>query len=212
MGLFSGIGKILGGVSKVISPISSLVSANPWIGPFASFGGSLLSSYLNNRQSQQNASTANAFSEYMSNTSYQRGVADMEAAGINPMLAYSQGGASAPSGVQAFTVPVPDLGSAARDVQLQVETIKNMGEQNKLLQKQQDVAEADAVLKLSSARALQADTHRKAFFGDLWSTAKDVKDTAAHDLIRTDDRPPGVPSWVQEFERKYPDAKQYRRH
>lgn len=38
------------------------------------------------------------FQENMSNTSWQRGVKDMEAAGINPMFAISQGGASTPSG------------------------------------------------------------------------------------------------------------------
>lgn len=56
------------------------------------------------------AAAARSFTEGMSNTAYQRATRDMKAAGINPLLAYQQGGASTPVG-GAIGGPAASAGS-----------------------------------------------------------------------------------------------------
>lgn len=60
-----------------------------------------LGTYFTRRMAKEDAEDAFNRSMYASNTAWQRGLADMQAAGVNPMLAVHQGGASSPQSPMA---------------------------------------------------------------------------------------------------------------
>lgn len=98
----------LGFIDEILGAGSSL------LGPLFENGFAEEAAHAQRHFSSREALLNRDFQERMSNTAYQRAVSDMKAAGLNPMLAYSQGPASTPSGATgapvAQHVPKVDIG------------------------------------------------------------------------------------------------------
>lgn len=92
-------------------------------------GAALLGGWLANRSRSKEAEKNRRFQERMRNTQWQAAVADMEAAGLNPALAYSQGPNAAPGGSMASQEDIvgPAVSSAmqAKRLKADLQVINN---------------------------------------------------------------------------------------
>lgn len=123
--------------------------------------------FFSNRSARHAASRQMEFQERMSNTAWQRGVADMRAAGLNPMLGYFQGPASSPLGstyvpgnIGAALVSGAERGAAtaesgARTERTREETMSN----EKLAERLQ--AEIDYIRTRRATSSAQMNVHQQ---------------------------------------------------
>lgn len=109
--------------------------------------GSALNYYGAKKANEANRDMAReqmGFQERMSNTAYQRSMQDMSAAGLNPILAYNQGGASSPGGAMGapqqneFSSAV----SSAVDARRANAEVSNLRKQNAQIESQTELNRA----------------------------------------------------------------------
>lgn len=104
--------------------------------------GGFMGSSSANKESAASTQAQIDFQREQSNTAYQRAVADLNAAGLSPMLAYSQGGASTSPGA---SYKAENVGAAA------VEGAAK-GSQPSLIKAQTDAAKAQEQLNIVTAK------------------------------------------------------------
>lgn len=115
---------------------------------------------MTNRTNIDIASAQMRFQRDMSNTAFQRGVEDMRKAGINPILAANQGGASTPSGAAVGAVtgaPVENTMSRATEAFNSAMQARTSVAQLKLLSEQIKNVREDTWLKSTTAGTVLQD-------------------------------------------------------
>lgn len=130
------------------------VSGSSLIAPIASAASGL----FNTSSAMDRQEAAQTFSAEQFSKRYQTTVEDMKKAGLNPMLAYSQGGGNAPSGSAASTSGMPDVGSSFSQSRLNSAQIANIEADTNNKNESSALIRAQAAQAMASANQADAQT------------------------------------------------------
>jgi hypothetical protein len=183
-----------------------------------------------NRSSAEQAAKQMDFQERMRETQYQTAVTDMQKAGLNPMLAYSQGGAGTPTGAmgqvstakmgnslgsalqgyQAMSMNEADIdlkkatttGTTAQTLKTEADTIRTAAEVQNILQTTKMNAEHTRNLQEMLLKLQQEIKNLRASEG--YTTASTAKTQAETTNIKANIAPSVDPYWYRDIKKNLP--------
>jgi hypothetical protein len=157
-----------------------------WGAAMGGIGGGLLAYFGQKETNAANAQRANEqmwFQERMRANQYQTTVADLKAAGLNPMLAYSQGGAGNLQGATAqMGNPLGEAGTSAREAAMAVANFKQLQTQNILTQEQAEATAASAKNTAAQTANVDQDTIDKINKNKATGKFGNMQDTLLRDI------------------------------